>query len=90
MAGLVPAIHVFGLNASCSLPARQCVHVGSGQGFATDPPVTAFDLFDNAPGDAAHVFAFDRNHRIGEFADDLVLLFLAEHVFNHSNLNEGH
>jgi hypothetical protein len=46
-------------HASCSLPARQCVHVGSGQGFATDPPVAAFDLLDHAPGDAAHVFAFD-------------------------------
>src|SRR5262249_54095956 len=77
-------------RTSGSFSTSQGVHVASGQSFAADAPVTAFHLFDHTPSDAAHVLAFDRDHRIGQFADDLVLLFLAEHVLDDANLNEGH
>src|SRR5215470_13598556 len=36
---------------SRSLAACQSVDVGGGQGLATDPPVAAFHLFDQAKGD---------------------------------------
>ena len=70
--------------------ARQSVHVGGGQRVAADPPVAAFHLLDHAPSDAAHVLALDRDHRVGQLADDLALLFLAEHVLDDANLNERH
>src|SRR5207249_4693571 len=75
---------------SGSLSARQGVHVGCGERVAADAPVAAFHFLDHAPGDAAHVLAFDRDHRVGQLADDLALLLLAEHVLDDANLNERH
>jgi hypothetical protein len=69
---------------SRSLSACQSVHVGGGQGVATDPPVAAFHLLDQAKGDLAHVLTLDRDHRVGQLGDDLALLFLTEHVFEDS------
>src|SRR6266478_8690278 len=77
-------------GGSRSFPARQRVHIGGGQGVAANSPVPAFHLLDHAPGDAAHVLAFDRDHRVGQLADDLALLLLAEHVLDDANLNERH
>src|SRR4030095_13005023 len=34
--------------------------------FSADAPVAAFDVLDRHPGDLAHAFAFDRDHRVGE------------------------
>src|SRR6266446_7056507 len=76
--------------SSRSLSACQSVYVGSGQSIAADPPVAAFHLLDHAPSDLAHVLALDRDHRVCQLADDLTLLFLAEHVFDDANLNERH
>src|SRR5271169_1234763 len=75
---------------SRSLSACQSVDVGGGQGVATDPPVAAFHLLDDAPRDVAHVLALDRDHRVGQLADDLALLFLTEYVLDDANLNERH
>src|SRR5262249_11853536 len=50
----------------------------------------AFHLLDHAPGDGTHGLALDRHHGVGELADDLALLFLAENVFDDANLNERH
>ena len=47
------------------LSARHGVYIGGGQGIAADPPVAAFDLLDDAPGDATHGLALDRDHRVG-------------------------
>src|SRR5258706_11443144 len=77
-------------GGSRSFPARQRVHIGGGQGVAANSPGPAFHLLDHAPGDAAHVLAFDRDHHTWEVADDLALLFLAEDVLDNANLNEGH
>src|SRR5690242_6608062 len=74
----------------CSLSARQGVDVGGGQRVAADPPVAAFHLLDDAPRDIAHVLALDRDHRVGQLADHLALLFLAEDVLDDANLNERH
>jgi hypothetical protein len=79
-----------GATPSRSLAACQSVHVGGRQGVATDSPVAAFHLLDHAPGDVAHVLTLDRDHRIGQLADDLTLLFLTEHVLDDANLNERH
>src|SRR2546429_137694 len=78
------------IASSRSLSACQSVHVVSGQSVAADPPVAALHLLDQAKGHAAHALALDRHHRIGQLADDLALLFLAEHVFDDANLNERH
>ena len=43
---------------SRSLAACQSVDIGGCQGLATDPPVAAFHLLDQAKGDLAHVLAF--------------------------------
>src|ERR1700722_13838451 len=51
-------------------------------------PQSPLSTLDHAPSDLAHVLALDRDHRIGQLADDLALLFLAEHVFDDANLNE--
>src|ERR1700733_9407845 len=72
------------------LALRQCMHVSGGQRIAADSPVTAFHLLDHAPGDAAHALALDRNHRVGQLADHLAFLLLAEHVLDDANLNEWH
>src|ERR1700730_15837630 len=72
---------------SRGLSACQGLDVGGGQGIAADPPVAAFHLLDDAPGDIAHVLTLDRDHRLGELADDLALLFPTEHVLDHANLN---
>jgi hypothetical protein len=50
------------------------------------PPVVAFDLFDEAKGNLAHVLALDRNHCVGQLADDLALLFFSEHILDNLNL----
>jgi hypothetical protein len=47
-------------------------------------------FFDHAPSDLTHVFALDRDHGVGQLRDDLLLLFLAENVFDDSDLNERH
>ena len=58
------------------------VDVGCGEWIARDPPVAALDFFDHAPSDLTHVFAFDRDHGLGQLRDNLLLLFLTEDVFD--------
>src|SRR4051794_31876904 len=70
--------------------ACHSMHVGGGQGFAADSPIATFHFLDHAPSDATHALALDHDHRISQFADDLALLFFAEHVLDDANLNERH
>src|SRR5215472_7282191 len=72
------------------LAACQSVDVGGGHRFSTDPPVAAFDFFDQAKRDLTHVLTLDRDHCISELTDNLTLLFLTEHVLDDANLNERH
>src|SRR5262245_66548852 len=78
------------VRPSRSLSARQGVHVGGGQGVAADSPVAALHLLDHAPSDASHALTFDRDHRVGQLADHLALLFIAKHVFDDEVLNQLH
>ena len=75
---------------SRGLSASQGMHVGGCQRLAADSPVAAVHLLDHAPGDPAHALAFDRDHRVGQLADDLALLFLAEYVLDDTNLDKRH
>jgi hypothetical protein len=82
------------INDTCDalrgLAARQRMDVGSGERIARYPPVAALDFFDYAPSDLTHVFALNRDHGVGQLRDDLLLLFLAENIFDDSDLNERH
>src|SRR5262249_53172458 len=78
------------VRPSRSLSARQGVHVRGCPGAAADSPVAALHLLDHAPSDASHALAFDRDHRVSQLADHLALLFLAKHVLDDADLNEGH
>src|SRR3974390_270545 len=66
------------------------MHVGRRECLGADYPVAAFHLLDHAPGDPAHALAFDRDHGVGQLADDLLLLLLAEHILDDAHLNERH
>jgi len=57
---------------------------------AADAPVTALDLFDDDPGHAAHVLAFDLHHRVGQLLDHLLLLVVAEDAFDDLDVDEWH
>src|SRR5580658_551101 len=72
------------------LPPRQGMHIRRAQRIAADAPVPAFHFLDHAPRDTAHVLALDRDHRVGQLADHLAFLLLAEHVLDDANLNERH
>jgi hypothetical protein len=85
-----PGRHVISDDTLRGFSARERVDVGRGERIARDPPVAALDFFDHAPGDLTHVFAFDRDHGVGQLRDDLLPLFLGENVFDDSDLNERH
>ncbi len=46
----------------------------SRDGIATDSPVATFHFINDNPCDVAHVFTFDRNHRIGELLNHFFFL----------------
>jgi len=57
------------------------------------PPIPRSPLSTSSTtpkGDLAHVLAFDRDHCVDQLADDLTLLFIAEHALDDANLNEWH
>src|SRR6185312_12176397 len=64
--------------------------VGGAQGVPADPPLTAGDLFDDDPGDRAHVLALDLDHRLGEVADDPLLLLGVEHTLDELDVDQWH
>src|SRR5688572_33343913 len=69
---------------------RQGLDIGGVQRVAGDRPVAGGDLFDDAPGDRAHVLALDLHHRVGEPADDLLLLLGGEDVFDDLHADQWH
>ena len=76
---------------TCSDRARgERVHLLGREAVAGDPPIAALDLLDHAPRDLAHVLAFDRDHRVGQTLDDLLLLVAAEHTFDELDVDERH
>jgi hypothetical protein len=61
-----------------------------GQRLAADAPLAAGYFGDLDPGHAPHVLAFDRDHGIGQFLDDLPLLLRVEHFFDQMDLYQWH
>ena len=52
--------------------------------------IVAGDLVDHAPHGPAHVLAFDRDHRVGDALDDLLLLRRREDAFDQCDLDQRH
>src|SRR4029077_1756340 len=73
-----------------SSTVRDGLDVTRGQGLPTDAPTPALDLFDDHPGDLAHLLALDGNHRVGELANHLLLLGVREDAFDELDLNKWH
>src|ERR1700680_2756258 len=71
-------------------PLSEPSHVLGRQRLAADAPVAALDLFDDAPRDAAHVLALDRDHGLRELLDDLALLMLREHTLDYLDVQQWH
>src|SRR5215207_3637568 len=69
---------------------RERLDVLRGERVARDAPVAAADLIDDAPRHRTHVLALDLHHRVGETADDLLLLLGGEDVLDDLDLNERH
>src|ERR1700689_453577 len=61
-----------------------------GQWRAANAPFAARYFPNLYPGHAAHVLTLDRDHGIGQFLDDLVLLLGAEHLFNQMHFDQWH
>src|SRR5580704_7584145 len=71
-------------------PGGQRLDVRSLQRLAADRPVTTFELIDANPGDAAHILAFDLDHRRSNLGDEVLLLLWGENVLDHIDCNERH
>jgi hypothetical protein len=69
---------------------RQGLHIGGVQRVAGDRPVAGGDLLDDAPGDRTHVLALDLHHRVGEPANDLLLLVGGEDILDDLHIDQGH
>src|SRR6516225_8919893 len=61
-----------------------------GQRLAADTPLAAGYFGDLHPGHPPHVLAFDRDHGISQFLDDLPLLLRVEHFFDQMDLYQWH
>jgi hypothetical protein len=79
-----------GVAGLSGFPGGQRMDVGSFQRLAADRPVTTFELIDANPGDAAHILAFDLDHRRSNLSDEVLLLLGGENVPNHIDRNERH
>src|SRR5690242_3672596 len=62
----------------------------SGQRLTADTPLAARNFGNLYPGHAAHVFAFDGNHRVRQFLDDLLLLLGVEDFLDQMDLDQWH
>jgi hypothetical protein len=51
-------------------------------------PLATFRNLD--PSHAAHILAFDRRYRVGQFLDHLMLLLGIEHVLDEMNFYQWH
>ena len=70
-AGNTSGRHVHELLLS---PGSQCTQCFRGQRLAADAPFAATNILDRHPCDGPHVFTLDRDHRIRELDDHLLLL----------------
>jgi hypothetical protein len=80
---------LLGLTGSGALSLQRLDIVG-GHGPAADAPMSARNLMHAHPGDGAHGFALDLDHRIGDLADHSLLLFFVEDAFDELNIHEWH
>ena len=57
---------------------------------SAEPVRPAGDLLDANPGDAAHHFAFDADHGVGDALDHRAFLGVVEHALDQLNIHERH
>src|SRR5688572_17349605 len=69
---------------------RQGLDIGGVQRVAGDRPVAGGDLLDDAPGDRAHVLALDLHQRVGEPANDLLLLLGRKDILDDLHVDQWH
>ena len=64
-------------------------HFG-GHRLTADALFAARDFRNLDPSHAAHILAFDRDYRVGQFLDHLMLLLGIEHVLDEINFYQWH
>src|SRR5579872_6336449 len=84
------AIPCRNLRVLCRLTCGERLYVRSPQRFAADSPISALELVDADPGHWPHVLAFDIDHGLRHFADELLLLHGGEYIFDYIDRNEWH
>lgn len=89
-AGCSLADLVLASDGSGHLARCQGLHVAGLQGLAADGPVSALELLDTHPGDSAQAFPFDRDHRLGDLVDELLLLLRGEDILDQIDGDERH
>src|SRR5205814_3359440 len=72
------------------LAGRKRLHFVSGERIAANSPIATLIILDDKPRHVTHVLAFDRDHRIRELADHLLLLRLRENAFDQLNIDQRH
>lgn len=65
-------------------------NIGQVQRVPGNSPTPFFDFLDCDPCHRTERFPFDRDHRIGEIANDLLLLLRGENVFQDMYIDERH
>jgi hypothetical protein len=75
---------------SCVSASREFLDRFGGQGLATNSPFAACHFRYFYPGYTSHVLAFDRDHGVSQFLDDLALLIRAEYFLNEVDLYQRH
>ncbi len=68
--------------------ASERLDVVGGEELVADSPLAAGDLLEHAPRARAHALALDRDHRVCEALDDLLLLRCREDARDDLDLNE--
>jgi hypothetical protein len=61
-----------------------------GHRLTADALFAARDFRNLEPSHAAHILAFDRHYRVGQFLDHLMLLLGIEHVLDEMNFYQWH
>ena len=74
--------HTLLRRSRCSSTCGQFFHGFGRQRLAANAPLTAVYLENLQPCHAAHVFAFDRNHSIGQPLNNVPFLFGVEHALD--------
>src|SRR5947207_13187853 len=78
------------VSAGGDSAARERLDVVGNEGLTADTPLATGDLLDQAPRDRSQLLALDRDHRVGEALDDLLLLKRREDALDELDLDERH